>query len=286
MIGKHHLAQRWIAIAFAIACIGAAAPAPNAVIALKAPSTDVETVAVVATALDQPCEPGEDLRTSELCAQWKAADATAAAADWTARTFWLAVFGTALGTGTLMAAFFAARYAKRAASEARRAADIARDALIASERAWLTVELHPDSDLSFDRTGGCGLSVYLTIKNIGRTPALNVQTNMEMVAMRQNHVEEVAAHALRQRGPNRDWSRTLLPGDSYDRKWGLSLDDYKTSPYATIFGSVTYETLPDRALHQTTFCYIVGRGEIGMLTGEDIPIEEVHFTVTSGGFAD
>ncbi len=236
--------------------------------------------------LDAPCPVGVDDRSSDLCAQWKAADAADEAAAWTARSFWLSLFSAVIGAGTLAAAFLAALYAKRAAGEAKRAADIARDAFIASERAWLTVSLHPDGDLAFYETGGCGLSVYLTIENLGRTPALNVHTSMTMVPMRQDHVDEVATYAAAQRERNTTWSRTLLPGDSYDRGWGVSLDDCTLSPYATILGCVTYETLPDRELHQTAFCYIVGRGELGHLDGFDIPKAEVRFTVTSGGFAD
>lgn len=236
--------------------------------------------------LDAPCPKGIDDRSSDLCAQWKAADAANKAAEWTARSFWLSLFSTVVGAGTLVAAFLAARYAKHAANEAKRGADIAREALIASERAWLTVSLHPDGDLTFSKTGGCDLSVYLNIKNIGRTPALNVHISMTMVPMCQDHFDEVAAYAAVQRARNTKWSRPLLPGDSYNRKWGLGLDDYTLSPYATIFGCVTYKTLPDRELHQTAFCYIVGRGEAGMLDGLDVPKDQVTFTVMSGGFAD
>lgn len=236
--------------------------------------------------LNTPCPRGAENRKSDLCAQWKSADAASEAARWTAHTFWLSLVGTVVGAGTLIAAFLAARYAKNAAGEARRAADIARDSFIANERAWLTVELHPDGALTFYETGGCELPVYLTIKNLGRTPALNVHTSMTMVPMRQDHIDEVAEYAAEQRERNTTWRRTLLPGDSYDRRWGPSLDDYTQAPYATILGCVTYETLPDRALHQTAFCYIVGRGEVGSLDGFDVPKEEVRFTVTSGGFAD
>jgi len=275
---------RIIGILLALACIGAA-PATKVP---SGPAGDARQGAMQrsTTGPDRPCPPGDDLRSSDLCAQWKAADAAAEGAAWTARNFWLSLLGTVVGAGTLLAAFMAATYAKHAAKEARRSADIAKDALIASERAWLTIELHADSDLTFHPTGGCSLFVYLTIKNIGRTPALNVHTSMAMVPMRQDHVEEVAEFARQERNQNRTWSRTLLPGDSYDRKWGLGLDDYTTSPYGTIFGSVTYEILPDRSIHQTTFCYIVGSGEVGSLDGFDIPKDEVNLTVTSGGFAD
>ena len=235
---------------------------------------------------DLGCLAGRDDRQSDLCAQWKAADAAHASAQWTSRSFWLALIGTVIGGGTLFAAVAAAFYARHAAREAGRSADIASSAMVMSERAWITVELFADGDLTFDRTGGCGLFVFLRIKNIGRTPALNVHTGMDMIPMEQNHTGDVAAFAAERRSRDQSSSRTLLPGDSYDRKWGLSLDDWTTSPYATVIGCVTYETLPDQTIHQTAFCYITGRGEVGMLDGNDIPKDEVRFTVTTGGFAD
>lgn len=280
----------WVIAALATACMGAAPAKPADVPASSLQDTlapkRISTAEDAPSTLNQPCAPGQNLRSSDLCAQWQAADAASASATWTARTFWLSLFGTVFGAGTLIAAFMAATYAKHAASEARRSADIARESYVAAERAWLTVALYPDSDLTYHETGGCSLRVYLTIKNIGRTPALNVHTSMTIVPMKQDHVNEVADYALEQRERNTNWSRTLVPGDSYDRTWGLSLDYYSESPYATIFGCVTYETLPDRTIHQTAFCYIVGRKEHGFLDGIDTTKEDIVFTVTSGGFAD
>jgi hypothetical protein len=273
------MGRRFVAALAALSWVSSAA-------AVAQPSEPPSVNQQATTSIDTPCRPGNDLRNSDLCAQWKAADAAAESAAWTGRMFWVSLFATLVGAGTLLAAFMAARYAKRAAEASQNSADIAKDAFIASERAWLKVDLHAESDLTYSSTGGLHLMVYLTIKNIGRTPALNVHTNMHMVPMRQDHTDEVADFARRKRDRNTKWSRALLPGDSYDRPWGLGLDDYTTSPYATIFGAVTYEILPDRSLHQTTFCYIVGRGEIGALDGVDIPKHEVRFTVTSGGVAD
>lgn len=267
--------------ATALALTGAAPAAPT-----NPRAAEKGSAVVASPSPDLGCRAGQDDRQSDLCAQWKAADAAQESARWTARSFWLALIGTLIGGGTLFAAIAAAFYARHAAREAGRSADIAGSAMVMSERAWITVELFADGDLTFDRTGGCGLYVFARIKNIGRTPALNVHTGMDMIPMEQNHTDDVAAFAAERRSRDRSHSRTLLPGDSYDRKWGLGLDDWATSPYATVIGCVTYETLPDQTLHQTAFCYIVGRGEIGTLDGNDIPKEEVHFTVTTGGFAD
>ncbi|HEX8414682.1 MAG TPA: hypothetical protein VF637_12475 [Sphingomicrobium sp.] len=42
------------------------------------------------------CDQDTDDRTSDLCAQWKAADSAEESADWAARAFWLGGLGTAL----------------------------------------------------------------------------------------------------------------------------------------------------------------------------------------------
>lgn len=89
------------------------------------------------TALDKPCTMGIDNRASDLCAQWKAADAakSAAAASWV-----FGAVGTLVGALTLLAAWSAAKWAKKAAEETRRGADSAQatlDSYVYRERAIL-----------------------------------------------------------------------------------------------------------------------------------------------------
>ncbi len=74
---------------------------------------------------DTGCNQGKDNRKSDLCAQWKAADAAKESADWTRRTFKLSVAGLVVGFLTLAAAAFAAWYARHAAIETKRSADFA-----------------------------------------------------------------------------------------------------------------------------------------------------------------
>ena len=79
-------------------------------IALEAANKDQE--------YNPPCARGEDNRGSDLCAQWKAADAADRSASWTERTFWLGLVGTVIGAFTLFAAIAAAAYARLAAIHA------------------------------------------------------------------------------------------------------------------------------------------------------------------------
>ncbi|MET0360737.1 MAG: hypothetical protein ABW048_03190, partial [Sphingobium sp.] len=91
---------------------------------------------------DLGCRPGSDDRRSDLCAQWKAADAAERSADWTRNTFWLGLAGTAIGGLTLAAAAFAAWWAKRAAEEAAKSA-IAAHAQVEQAERLLNEQLRP-----------------------------------------------------------------------------------------------------------------------------------------------
>ena len=89
-----------------------------------------------------PCEPGEENRKSDLCAQWKAADAAADAALWTQRAFWIALGSLPLSIATLIATYFAAkgawdaaRYTAKAAEEATTANEIAKASAKEQDRA-------------------------------------------------------------------------------------------------------------------------------------------------------
>jgi hypothetical protein len=70
--------------------------------------------------IDSPCAPGEDDRLSDLCAQWKAADAGRHAADWTQYGVWVSL--AALGAALLAAIFTfrAIQQGKISLDEARR----------------------------------------------------------------------------------------------------------------------------------------------------------------------
>jgi hypothetical protein len=81
---------------------------------------------------DADCSPGSDDRKSDLCAQWKAADATA-----TANT--IGYLGLAIGAATLAAAVAAAWFAKRAAEHTRDGASIALRQLELTYKPWLNI---------------------------------------------------------------------------------------------------------------------------------------------------
>jgi hypothetical protein len=135
----------------------------------------------VATALQRPDEPdgyqapcneGEDKRYSDLCAQWKAADAARNSADY---TLWFGILGSLLGALTLAAAAAAAWYARKAAIhteesafEARRAADVAEQEL---ENTRHAARPYLQSDQEAVSWTEQKLMLHMLLRNVGTTPA-------------------------------------------------------------------------------------------------------------------
>jgi hypothetical protein len=89
----------------------------------------------------QPCDPKKPNRNSDLCAQWKAADAAADAAEAAWRQMLIGWIGVVLGGITMAAAVAAAFYARSAAIHSKtgsEAAIAAHNSFIASERAYIS----------------------------------------------------------------------------------------------------------------------------------------------------
>lgn len=125
-----------------------------------------------------PCQPGQDNRASDLCAQWKAADAAAASAYWDRFIAVLTGGGLLVGAATLGAAVAAAVFARRASNHAHRSADTANDALIADTRAWLAIKSVAVWSIGDPGPGDSEtLSTQITIwvHNYGRGPSLDCE---------------------------------------------------------------------------------------------------------------
>lgn len=108
--------------------------------------------------LGRPCEPGMDTRTSELCAQWKAADAAADSA-------WWAKTGGVLGFASLLRELAALGLAFHSNW-------IARDTARRQLRAYLTFT---QFILNTDKNDW---KPQIEWENRGQTPALAVETNV------------------------------------------------------------------------------------------------------------
>ena len=112
-----------------------------------------------------PCDPSNELRSSDLCAQWKAADATQMATLWAIVAF---VVGTIINVGTLIFVGFTFR-------QTQEAVRVAKNALAAEVRPWLSLEmkLEVDNLMESDKPGEAFRSVKYKLKNFGNAPALN-----------------------------------------------------------------------------------------------------------------
>ena len=125
---------------------------------------------------DPGCDPRKEDRHSDLCAQWKAADAAR-------NSFVLGIFGAAIGFATLLAAGFAAMYAKEAALHTQAGAEAAKEALAharlisdAELRPYLFIEKMEMKDVDPDFSSL--KRVEAVLKNYGITPARNIRCKM------------------------------------------------------------------------------------------------------------
>ena len=132
----------------------------------------------IASTPDRGCQPGQDDRQSDLCAQWKAADAATDAAYWAQLTWVAGIIGLVIGGGTLFAAWRAAHWAKKAADHTETAATAAKDSLThAKEMAAVQLRpyLHVD-EIAFEPKAVKGRKdVAIRVKNFGSTPATDFQ---------------------------------------------------------------------------------------------------------------
>jgi hypothetical protein len=126
---------------------------------------------------DEPCDPGDNKRSSDLCAQWKAADAAKSAAQ---AAWWIGAIGTLIGALTLCAAIAAAIFAKLAADHTETGATAAKDTL-AHQKETSRRQLRPYAYIGEARLSlpfNLRSAVTVEIKNFGHSPAVKFQTAM------------------------------------------------------------------------------------------------------------
>jgi hypothetical protein len=93
-----------------------------------------------------------------------------------------------------------ARNTTRAAVDAARAAEeqvrLSREALIAEERAWIFVEIAIESGFAISETE-ISIKVSVHVRNIGKTPALEVYTTLRLVPATQYGQDQIKAFTQR-----------------------------------------------------------------------------------------
>lgn len=208
----------------------------------KNPGTAVSRTIPLNGALqaDRGCPREHEERQSDLCAQWKAADAAAEAAVASQRQVWIGGVGLVLGLLTLVAAAFAAYFAKRAATATEDTVAIARDTALAAisvQRPWLRLEVFL-ADHKFDnpdcfsfREGTASIIFNIRAKNLGGRPATNVQYFTSFCAF-DTHAEarefdSVYDEALAQfRDDPWDGGYTVFPDETDEHNWGVIITNF------------------------------------------------------------
>ncbi len=115
---------------------------------------------------EMPCQTGELDRNSDLCAQWKAADAAADAAQSSRDQVSIGWIGLILGAITMGAAIAAAFYAKRAA-------DVGKETIKLEYRPWLVIEARAVDKAHLDQNGFT-IFFEVSIRNVGNGVARSV----------------------------------------------------------------------------------------------------------------
>lgn len=176
---NHHLA---LAAFLGFISLGAS-PVPSAAAIHAKAAPRPETVSTDVSQSDRGCARGRDVRSSDLCAQWKAADAAADAARWSWWQMVVGILGVVVGAATVGAAIAAALYAKKAAEEAMRSATVASDAheaFVASERAIIRVS-HAYLYFAFDDLRvNSPYAIRLDLNNLGRAATVITSVSWEV----------------------------------------------------------------------------------------------------------
>ncbi|MBD8550297.1 MULTISPECIES: hypothetical protein [unclassified Sphingomonas] len=178
------------------------APAPTI---QNSPAKVQATVAPLPqTKPDRGCLGKPSDRSSELCAQWSAVDVSAAALKWSEASFWLGIIGALLGLLTTVAAFLAARYAKKAFQAAE--VDL---------RPWMQFSVEPGWASGYE--AGYTAATVVKATNIGRTPAIDVSCIAETFRYDNRAVDDYFLPFFNSDVFTRQGSVTvsLLPGENY-----------------------------------------------------------------------
>ena len=216
-------------------------PSSNAALAKEIArlSAAVDAMAKPAPA-DHGCPDRKDIRGSDLCAQWTAADAAREAAAWAMPSFIITLLGTIGLVGTIIQGKFAL-------ARARESNELARQGIHADNRAWLDVTVQVDGDFEWDETG-CRLALKYEVVNHGTSPAMNAGIMTKIAEIREMDAEYDRFIAmLKEDGPHVILGN-IFPGERREQSviMQFDLDDpEKNNASLTALIGVNYRTIFD-----------------------------------------
>jgi hypothetical protein len=175
-----------------------------------------------------------------------------------------------------------AEVAERSAEAARKSAEVAEKTLLAAQRPWLSVHTRIGSDLVFSRKEGGGLTIIYTVKNVGNSPAIDVEVNAKIFLERlfisgkerEEQIKLCSDEWRKSLPPNRpDAGLVLLPNEEfvYSISTVISWEDINQSRHEMeklygagfgagsigpeLVGCVSYRFAVDSSVHTTGFAY-------------------------------
>ncbi|MFM5954538.1 MAG: hypothetical protein ACKOPE_09600 [Novosphingobium sp.] len=244
-----------------------------------------------------PCRQPEGQGESDLCAQWRAANAAEDSALWTKWGVWIGIIGSSLLLWQIMLTRKAVEDTSEATEAMREANKIAGDA----QRAWISLAIRP---VLIESYGNDGLlfEIEYTCKNIGSTVATHFDVEAGILFPGQS--EDIDNFIDRVEGLINDWKRdydmvegsSLLPGDTEIDKlhdvesgprvnwWkGLFADAVRTQPIMIV--AAFYRTVVNPNVLQISWrtWYVSERrkdgGQTSFVRQGTRPLSESHIAV-------
>lgn len=234
-------------------------------------------------------------------------------------TLFLMVFTAvlaAVGVMQIRLLFRAETVAEKSAKAAEAAASTAKKSLIAAQRPWIIVDPSIGGPLTYS-VNGLSVTLRLTLKNVGRSPAKNVWVDGKLLApaigIDQAFNPGNALNELVENLKNRPavpWGHMIFPNTSisYEHTWSVSKEELERITaevkflHLTVIAAATYYTVFDDVSHQTGFAVGIRRKDKprpksdkknrsrtaifiddGDMTEEDL---QLIFDPTVGGYAD
>lgn len=153
--------------------------------------------------IDQGCPDGSDVRTSDLCAQWKAADAAYSSSEWAEKTYYLSVWSFVVTTIALIAAGFAAFFGWLSHKTSRESLEHTKEQTRSQMRAYINIhDIVGVSHLTHPDVGPMhyGAEGFITFENVGSTRGVIISEKIVCINTFNNHeIEITSLHSAEER---------------------------------------------------------------------------------------